>query len=388
MDVPGLRRARLAIAAAFFTQGLIFISLTTRLPRIQDKWDLDELGLSGVLLMMVLLAGVGSLVAERLAPRLDSARVLRAGLLVVSVGVLVALLAPTIVVFVLGLATYGIGLGLVDASGNMQAVALEHRLGRVVLPSCHGAWTLGGVIGAVLTLATVDLPWSTSALVAVIPLAAALAPYLPRDHGEAATSTETDVPWRAIMLIGLALMVFYTVDTAAATWGPVYLDDIFDTPERLVPLATLPYLVASGMVRLLGDWLTERVGAVRLLRIGAVIAFGALVMIVWASSWPVAVLGFTILGCGVAVVAPLSFSAAAALAARDADPATRQARVDAVIARFNQFNYAGALLGAVMTGVVGSGSLRVGFAVPLVLVLALFPLARAFAPADEVSAGV
>lgn len=388
MDVPGLRRARLAIAAAFFTQGLIFISLTTRLPRIQDKWDLDELGLSGVLLMMVLLAGVGSLVAERLAPRLDSARVLRAGLLVVSVGVLVALLAPTIVVFVLGLATYGIGLGLVDASGNMQAVALEHRLGRVVLPSCHGAWTLGGVIGAVLTLATVDLPWSTSALVAVIPLAAALAPYLPRDHGEAATSTETDVPWRAIMLIGLALMVFYTVDTAAATWGPVYLDDIFDTPERLVPLATLPYLVASGMVRLLGDWLTERVGAVRLLRIGAVIAFGALVMIVSASSWPVAVLGFTILGCGVAVVAPLSFSAAAALAARDADPATRQARVDAVIARFNQFNYAGALLGAVMTGVVGSGSLRVGFAVPLVLVLALFPLARAFAPADEVSAGV
>ena len=388
MDVPGLRRARLAIAAAFFTQGLIFISLTTRLPRIQDKWDLDELGLSGVLLMMVLLAGVGSLVAERLAPRLDSARVLRAGLLVVSVGVLVALLAPTIVVFVLGLATYGIGLGLVDAAGNMQAVALEHRLGRVVLPSCHGAWTLGGVIGAVLTLATVDLPWSTSALVAVIPLAAALAPYLPRDHGEAATSTETDVPWRAIMLIGLALMVFYTVDTAAATWGPVYLDDIFDTPERLVPLATLPYLVASGMVRLLGDWLTERVGAVRLLRIGAVIAFGALVMIVSASSWPVAVLGFTILGCGVAVVAPLSFSAAAALAARDADPATRQARVDAVIARFNQFNYAGALLGAVMTGVVGSGSLRVGFAVPLVLVLALFPLARAFAPADEVSAGV
>ena len=98
-----------------------------------------------------------------------------------------------------------------------------------------------------------------------------------------------------------------------------------------------------------------------------------------------AVVGFTVLGCGVAVVAPLSFSAAAALAGRDADPATRQARVDAVIARFNQFNYAGALIGAVLTGVVGSGSLRIGFAVPLVLVLALFPLARAFAPADTLS---
>ena len=377
-----LRRAWRAIAAAFATQGLVFISLTTRLPQIQDRWDLGELALSGVLLMMVLLAGAGSLVAERLAPGLDSAVVLRAGMLVIAVAVAVVVLAPATVVFVVGLAAYGVGLGLVDATGNMQAVALEHRMGRVVLPSCHGAWTLGGVIGAVLTLATTDLPWAAIALVAVLPLVAAAAPYLPRDHGVAATVTETDVPWRPIVMVGLALVVFYTVDTAATTWGPVYLDDVFDAPEQLVALATLPYLVASGLVRLAGDRLTERVGAVRLLRVGAGIAFVALATVVAAPSWPVAVLGFTLLGCGVAVVAPLSFSAAAALAGRDADPATRQARVDAVVARFNQFNYAGALLGAVMTGVVGAGSLRVGFAVPMVLVLALFWLARAFAPAD------
>ncbi|HEU4337248.1 MAG TPA: MFS transporter [Nocardioides sp.] len=387
MTTADLHRARRAIAGAFAVQGLVFISLTTRLPRFQERWDLGELALSGVLLMMVLLAGAGSLVAERLAPRLDSAVVLRAGLLVVAVSVTVAVLAPTRPVFVLGLAAYGVGLGLVDATGNMQAVALEHRWGRVVLPSCHGAWTMGGIVAAITTLATGDLPWSAVALVAVLPLAASLAPYLPRDHGVAATSTDTDVPWRAIVLVGLALVVFYTVDTAAATWGPVYLDDVFDAPEGLVALATLPYLVASGVVRLAGDRLTERVGAVRLVRVGAAIAFVALAVVVLAPSWPVAVLGFTLLGCGVAVVAPLSFSAAAALAGRDADPATRRARVDAVVARFNQFNYAGALLGAVLTGAVGSGSLRVGFAVPLVLVVALFWLARAFAPADEVPAG-
>ena len=66
----------------------------------------------------------------------------------------------------------------------------------------------------------------------MLPLAATLAPYLPRDHGGPATSTETDVPWRAIVLVGLALVAFYTVDTAAATWGPVYLDDVFDELAR------------------------------------------------------------------------------------------------------------------------------------------------------------
>ena len=290
-------------------------------------------------------------------------------------------------VFVLGLAAYGVGLGLVDATGNMQAVALEHRIGRVVLPSCHGAWTLGGVIGAVLTLATTDVPWSAIALVAILPLLAAGAPFLARDHGEAATATETDVPWRAIVMIGLALVVFYTVDTAAATWGPVYLDDVFAAPEDLVALATLPYLVASGLVRLVGDRLTERVGAVRLLRVGALVAFVSLAVIVAAPSWPVAVIGFTLLGCGVAVVAPLSFSAAAALAGRDADPAdaTGAGRRGGRAVQPVQLRRCAARRGD--DGGGRASSLRIGFAVPLVLVLALFWLAKAFAPADELSAG-
>ena len=88
------------------------------------------------------------------------------------------------------------------------------------------------------------------------------------------------------------------------------------------------------------------------------------------------------MGAGVAVIAPLSFSAAARIAGDtpDLDPHLRHARVDAVIGRFNQFNYVGALFGAVLTGIVGSGNLRIGFAVPMVLVLGILPLARAFRP--------
>jgi MFS family permease len=104
-------------------------------------------------------------------------------------------------------------------------------------------------------------------------------------------------------------------------------------------------------------------------------------VVVFAPGWPVAVGGFTLLGTGVAVIAPLSYSAAARIAgSMAADPAARQVLVDAVIGRFNQFNYVGALFGAVLTGVVGAGDLRVGFAVPMVLVLLILPLARAFAP--------
>lgn len=167
------------------------------------------------------------------------------------------------------------------------------------------------------------------------------------------------------------------VNTAAQTWGAVFLDDVVHSPDQLVALATLPYLVASLAVRLAGDRLVQRYGAVRVLRTGALIACGGLVVVTVSPTWPVAVLGFTVVGAGISVVAPLSFSAAARIAGGTVE------RTDAVIARFNQFNYVGGLLGAVLTGVVGQDHLRWGFVVPAVLVLALLPLARWFSSPDR-----
>ncbi|MFC4784099.1 MFS transporter [Nocardioides sp. MAHUQ-72] len=375
------RRARAATAAAFLTQGLVFISLTTRLPDFSDRWDISELMLSLLLLMMVLLAGLGSVVAETLAKRADSATLLRVGLGLVCVAVPVLTTAPVAAVFVAGLAVYGVGLGVVDATTNMQAVALEHDYGRPILPSFHGFWTLGGIVGAAVTLATADAPLQATAVLAVVPFVVLFGPFLRRDHGPTEAAQTVAVPWRPILLVGVGMVLFYMVDTATQTWGPLYLDHTFSTPSGLVALATFPYLVASGVLRLTGDTLVARYGEVLVLRVGAVVASAALAVVVFAPTWPVAVLGFTLLGAGVAVIAPLSFSAAARIAGDEGlEPAVRQARVDAVIARFNQFNYVGALLGAVMTGVVGSGSLRVGFAVPMVLILGILPLARAFAP--------
>ncbi|WP_192904038.1 MFS transporter [Nocardioides albidus] len=380
----GLQRFRLAIAAGFATQGFVFIGLTTRLPDIKDRWDLSELGISGVLLAIVLLAGAGSVLAERLAVRAASARVLRAGLVLVGAGAALMLAAPAWAAYLLGVGVYGVGLGMVDATTNMQAVALERRYGRTILPSFHGAWTFGGLLGAALTLASADVDLAWTALVALLPLIVAGAAFLPRDGGTpggAATTAELAIPWRPILMVGLGMVVFYMVDTAAQTWGAVYLDEVVDAPSSWVALATLPYLLASLVVRVAGDSLVERYGVTPVLRVGAVIACGGLVVVTAAPTWPIAVLGFTLTGAGISVVAPLSFSAAARIAGGSVE------RVDAVIARFNQFNYVGGLLGAVLTGVVGQDELRFGFVVPMVLVLSLLPLARWFArgghPAGE-----
>ncbi len=230
-----VRPARVAISAAFFVQGLLFISMTLRLPEVQDLFDVSELALSGLMLMLVLLAGVGSVLAETLAKRIDSARTLRLALGVIALAFVVLRLGArgggacsrsTLP----GLALYGVGLGANDAASNMQAVAVEHRIGRPVMPSFHAAWTAGGLLATALAFTPMSL--STTVLVLVLaPLATLAAPLLRRDVPTVASpsTTELGVPWSRILLVGVALILFYMVDTSATAWGPVYLS----SDERL-----------------------------------------------------------------------------------------------------------------------------------------------------------
>ncbi|GAB3064951.1 hypothetical protein GCM10027053_30060 [Intrasporangium mesophilum] len=203
-----LLRARLAAGSAFFVQGLLFISLTTRLPRIKETWSLDDLAVSGLLLMVVLLAGVGSVLAEVVATRSSSAMVVRVGLCLATAGFAVLLVAPSFGVFVAGLAVYGLALGLVDASSNMQAVTVEHLYRRPILPSFHAFWTAGGILGTLITLATAHVELGAKLLpLLVFPVAALFAPFARKDR-LAAPPASFDVPWRRIMLLGIAMVLF------------------------------------------------------------------------------------------------------------------------------------------------------------------------------------
>ena len=142
------RSHRRAIAGAFAVQGLLFISLTLRLPQLKALFELSELELAALMLLLVVLAGVGSVAAEllaqpervfsrrELARRRDSALALRVALGLVAVGVVVIGQAArgdgSLPLLVAGMAVYGLGLGANDASANMQAIAVEHHLGRWV----------------------------------------------------------------------------------------------------------------------------------------------------------------------------------------------------------------------------------------------------------------
>lgn len=91
---------------------------------MQAKFALSSLAVSALLLIVVVMAGAGSVLSELVATRRGSALGLRTGLLLMVVGLATIGSARAVVQLCVGLAIYGLCLGMVDAGTNVQAVAL------------------------------------------------------------------------------------------------------------------------------------------------------------------------------------------------------------------------------------------------------------------------
>lgn len=379
------RRTRIAVATAFAAQGLGFAVLLSHVPAFKDRYDIGDSVVTGVLFGVALLAGAGTLLAEQLSARRGSGLVLRLALGAVAVAVAVIAVAPDLPLFFAGFLIYGVAVGAVDASQNMQAVALQHRYGRSILTSFHAAWSAGGIAGALYTAGTegLGLPLTGVLLVAAAAVLAVnaasrgrLAPVTSERpepvQGDAAGRPSAPAPWRPILLLGTAVVFFYVADSGTSTWSADYLHEVLHTSKGVAALALAAYLGASLVSRLVGDHAVRRAGAALVVRCAGVGGAVGLLLVVLARQPVVAITGFAVLGLGIGVIAPLSFAAAGELSPGAADT---------VVAQLNVFNYVGVIVGGAVVGLFGSaGVLRAGFVVPLVLTLLLVVLAPSFHP--------
>ena len=379
----GLGRTRLAVAAGFFLQGLVFAAILTQIPGIQDKIGLEDADVTVVSLIVAVLAGFGSVLAGIIAERRSSATAFGLALLTITLGVLLIGLAPDKLTIFLAFALYGVGVGGVDAGMNMQGVRVQAAYGRSIMANFHGVWSVAGIVGALYAAAAAKLDVPLTVSLGAVAFVALMVTLWARPHFIDAREAAVDlsggdriVPWRPILLIGLAVLVFYASDTGILAWSSKYLHDALDASKSLAPLAFAAYEAGALISRFGGDFLVRRHGAVPVVRIGTLIGIAGLLGVVAAPAPGLAIVGFFFAGLGLAILAPLAFAAVGGAVGPDG--------VDVAIARLNIANYLGAILGSGLIGAAATGGqLRWAFVVPLALIPFVLVVAKSFRTADS-----
>ncbi len=310
-------RARWAVATVFAVHGAASGSFASRIPWIAEHLHLSE----GALGLALIMPAVGSLSSMpftgRLVQRIGGRPATRILIAAWALAVGVLALAPNQWALMGMLLLAGVAAGTSDIAMNAEGVEVEQRLGRSIMSSLHGMWSVGGLIGSGIGAAAAYLGVSAPVNLAVMGVLLAmigvtaghwLLPTVPAAAAE--DGPRFSLPRGPVLIIGLIGFAAVFAEGATADWCAVYLRQILDASEGQAAIAYSMFALAMAGGRLIGDAVVRRFGAVGTVRAGGALGVLGGVLVVTAWTPPVGVAGFGLIGLGVAVVVPLAFSAA------------------------------------------------------------------------------
>jgi predicted MFS family arabinose efflux permease len=337
---------RLATFVVFAVNGALIGTWVAHIPWLQDHLGLSKAVLGLCLLCMAAGAFVSMPLTGHVLDRFPSASVTRWAALVFCLMLPLPLLATGPYMLAVLLFAFGASNGAMDVAMNSHGVGIQERLGRPVMSSLHGGWSVGGftAAGFVAFSATAGLdPRAESVIVGaglfvlslwIIPHLGASSAHSPEGHGIA-------LPTRPVIVIGGLCFLVMLAEGAIGDWSGIYLRHDTGASPATAALAFTAFSLGMAIARLGGDLVNERIGADMLLRAGTAMVAIALGGVLLIGDTIPAVIGFVLCGLGIANAVPLLFSAAGRI-----DPPGPS------LATVFTLGYTGFIVGPPMIGVV------------------------------------
>ncbi|MEQ8368426.1 MAG: MFS transporter [Roseicyclus sp.] len=360
-----LRTPWAAIAAVFILNGALFGIWASRVPAVAEAYGLTHTRLGFLLLALAAGAVCSFPIAGKAIDRFGAVTVTRLIALAYPVTLILLPLSPNALTLGAALFLFGAAHGAMDVAMNGWGAEVERRSGRRMMSSFHAMFSFGAGMGALsgYLAVQVDMGLLAHFAIASLVICAVTLPFATIPWVSGTTqSRNTSVfafPSGTLLLVGIVAFCSSLGEGAMADWSAVYLRDVVLAQESTAALGYAAFSIAMVVIRLLGDTIATRLGAVQTARLGGGISFVGVTLAILVPSAPAVLAGFAMLGMGYAVIMPLAFGRAA----NDPDIPPGQA-----ISSVATIGYGGMLLGPPIIGFVAGGtSLQVAFGVLAVL---------------------
>ena len=321
-----IRRARWAVAALFFTNGALFANLLPRFPAIKEALGLSNAEFGLAVAAYPLGALSAGLAAGLLIRRFGSAKVAVAGTLGTALGLVVAGVTPTGILFAAALLLGGAFDAITDVAQNSHGLRVQRLYGRSILNSFHAVWSIGAVTGGLMGAAAAGLHvplWLhllvSGVLFAAVSLGSPAIPAAGGRCGGARKKHHDAVPSRSAAGLGKyaghpGAGAHCRRQHARGGCGQHLGRRVFERRLRgrgsVAGLGFVALVGAQFIGRLVGDSLVDRFGQRLVAQAGgAIVALGMGQALLFPSV-PGTIAGFALAGFGVSTLVPAAMHAA------------------------------------------------------------------------------
>jgi hypothetical protein len=360
---PHLRLRAAAVAAAFLFNGLSFGAWAARIPAVLTQTHLDEAGfgfaLLGASIGAVATMAIGGWLGGRFGTHvMTPLTMLCCGAMLPFIGLSWNFASLVVVLFI-----FGVSQGTMDVCMNANGLAVERAGSGPIMSRLHATWSIGAFSGALISaqVAAAGIPvlpeFALIGAAMAVAGAVLLRAMLPDRHAGAGGGLR--LPTGRLALLGLLALVGLLAEGSATDWSGVYLRRSLESSEAMAALAVATFTGSMAFARLFGDKLTVLLGQGLLVSGGAALAAAGLGIALAFQVPLLAILGFGMMGLGLAAVVPTLFRAAGS---QPGIPSS------VGIAAVSTMGYGGGLIGP---PVIGSLAHEISLRIALLLILVL-----------------
>lgn len=357
---------RVATRITFFVAGFLMASWAPLVAFAKARLELGDAGLGSLLLCV----GIGSIIsmpaAASLAHRIGLRKLIITSSLIFCLTLpgLAVSSQPAVMAFLL--LVFGASLGILDISINFQAAVVERAAKMPLMSGFHGFFSVGTFAGASLGTSLLSAGITPLMVSLISALVGALLIGLARPRlitqFEDRPSDFFSWPRRIVIVLAALTFICLLLEGSMLDWSAVLLNTIQQVPLAAAGIGYSAFSLAMAAGRLSGDWACARYGDRRILQAGAAIGMIGFTLIL-TGQLKIALLGFALVGLGIANIVPVLFRAA--LNQRDVPGAQALSAVATV-------GYLGVLLGPGLIGLASNlTSLKSTFAGAALLLVAV-----------------
>jgi predicted MFS family arabinose efflux permease len=313
----------LAVGCIFAVDSCMFGTWVTLIPFVKTKFYLSDGELGLVLFGMPIGLLIANPFAARAIARLGLVRLTLVTTVLMALAFVLPLWATNSWILFGCLLLLGLILALMNVGMNTCATHIEEAEGRKIMSTCHGMWSLGGMLGAAYS--ALMLKWgvfppyylAAQAIAAILFTLLVLRGPLARvPQADATPDSNAEAAGFALPTGDLLFMVLIGACTSlcegiAFDWSAVYLRDTLHATAQVAALGFTCFSLSMMTMRFAGDALIPLYGERNLLNFTVIASACSLFTVVVAPNIGICLLGFLLLGASVALAAPILFNAAA-----------------------------------------------------------------------------
>ena len=362
-------KANRAVATIFAIAGAVFGSWASRIPSLKNQLGIEPAELGGVLLVLAMASVLSFPISGRWIDIYGPAKVTRYLALATLITLVLISFATSLWGLALCVAFFGASLGALDVSMNGWGAEIERQGSKSIMSSLHAYWSLFAGLGGAFGFAAIHFELSVLEHFMIVGLFMGVLaiPSSRVNWGGSAIQEGSPIfawPKKHLLFVGFLMFGAALAEGAVADWAAIFVIERFHITEAIALSSFVIFSFAMFVSRMFADGLVDRYGAVSVCCIGGCLATAGIGMILLVPDFRIALMGFLLLGLGLAPVFPLG----CARAANDSHVTPGQG-----LASVATLGYGGIMLGPAVIGFAAQ-HLGIFYGFSLILLCGLYQL--------------